>query len=577
MLDLEEHAAIITTRSVLRLLRGQLLLCVAAWLLCSIAHHLLQAPPPAAAAAPAAAGDGPAEAALELLLRDPVAGIDRFCALVCEAMCGAMGAVAGQVVSVSGGWAGGPSAGWLRAQGGGGPAALLFRPEGYHDDAAAAAAGRYFEGWYYKAVLEPDGERSLVFIPGVLLEPGGDGKESGGFGFVIVVDSAAAAPQRARLFRYPANATGPAEPQAGEGDWAFTVGPNRFSAARATVQLDGRSALSCEVSGSSSAREVLLEHSKWQGDCGTVIGELVHHNIQPVAPSILNPDVMGWLAYLPHAALPCRHGVVSLGHDVSGSIAVNGGAPVAVRGRGYLEKDWGTVFPRRWLWLQCNAFFRTTLGGEAAAGAAAGERTSGGEEPVGTTRRNHDDDRSEQKRSASLLLSIAELPFPAPQLELTTFQGLLAVLWIPSPSSTSSSASSSGSGRSGDESPTDGRAESQQLQQQQQEEEEDGELWRFATYNGGRVHSLVFDKAAGTAHIVLRTATHSLTVTARRATPRNGHPPLLAELWGPTAQGFVKFIDEILDAEVEFELRRVSDGALLYAASGEHGGLELMY
>ena len=44
MLDLEEHAAIITTRSVLRVLRGQLLLCVAAWLLCSIAHQVLQAP-----------------------------------------------------------------------------------------------------------------------------------------------------------------------------------------------------------------------------------------------------------------------------------------------------------------------------------------------------------------------------------------------------------------------------------------------------------------------------------------------------------------------------------------------------
>ena len=42
------------------------------------------------------------------------------------------------------------------------------------------------------------------------------------------------------------------------------------------------------------------------------------------------------------------------------------------------------------------------------------------------------------------------------------------------------------------------------------------------------------------------------------------------------AQGFVKFIDEILDAEVSVELRRVSDGGLVYGASGAHGGLELM-
>lgn len=73
---------------------------------------------------------------------------------------------------------------------------------------------RYFEGWYYKTVLEPDGERSLVFIPGLLSEPE-DGAD--GFGFVIVVDSAAHASRRARLYRYPADSTGPAEPREGEG------------------------------------------------------------------------------------------------------------------------------------------------------------------------------------------------------------------------------------------------------------------------------------------------------------------------------------------------------------------------
>ena len=51
---------------------------------------------------------------------------------------------------------------------------------------------------------------------------------------------------------------------------------------------------------------------------------------------------------------------------------------------------------------------------------------------------------------------------------------------------------------------------------------------------------------------------------------------MLAKLWGPTKSGFVQFIDEILDAEVSIELRKVSDGALVYAASGSNGGLELM-
>ncbi len=108
------------------------------------------------------------------------------------------------------------------------------------------------------------------------------------------------------------------------------------------------------------------------------------------------------------------------------------------------------------------------------------------------------------------------------------------------------------------------------------------------------MHAIGFDKPTGNVTVVLRTATHSLAVAARRRQTLNsagtlpdsgnsgsrsfeqGAAPLLAKLWGPTKSGFVQFIDEILDAEVSIELRKVSDGALVYAASGSNGGLELM-
>lgn len=108
------------------------------------------------------------------------------------------------------------------------------------------------------------------------------------------------------------------------------------------------------------------------------------------------------------------------------------------------------------------------------------------------------------------------------------------------------------------------------------------------------MHSLKFDKTAGNVAVVLRTATHSLAVTAHRrqfeestasqsGSSSDGHDlakdvpvPMLAKLWGPTKSGFVQFIDEILDAEVSLELRQVSDGALVYQANGDNGGLELM-
>jgi hypothetical protein len=67
-----------------------------------------------------------------------------------------------------------------------------------------------------------------------------------------------------------------------------------------------------------------------------VAGELHHASLQPLEPSLLAPDAMGWMAYLPDWALPCRHGVVSFGHRVTGSIAVDGGEAEAVHGWGCL-------------------------------------------------------------------------------------------------------------------------------------------------------------------------------------------------------------------------------------------------
>ena len=275
-----------------RVLSWVLLLHLAVFLVCSLAHHLLalllQWSP---VAVPLHLAGSPASIAQFYDL----GALDKLCALVCESMYGLFGVVAL-----------GPSAAWLRDNGG-----LIVHPEGYHSGSAATAAltGQYFEGWYYKAVLEVPTQRSVVFIPGVLHGPMiGDG-----FGFVIAVDSTSAPSRRARLFRYPRNVTGPAVPRAGEGEWAFTVGPNRFSATGVAVDLDERLALSCEVSSdvgrlqqdASLATEERTSSSDSQ--CGTIVGELKHYELQPLSPSLAAPDAMGWLAYLPNAALPTWH------------------------------------------------------------------------------------------------------------------------------------------------------------------------------------------------------------------------------------------------------------------------------
>lgn len=67
----------------------------------------------------------------------------------------------------------------------------------------------------------------------------------------------------------------------------------------------------------------------------------------------LRSPIMGPFCRLP---MECQHEIISMDHDLFGSITVDGRKIVLDGGRGYLEKDSGTSFPRAYLWLHCNAF-----------------------------------------------------------------------------------------------------------------------------------------------------------------------------------------------------------------------------
>ncbi len=95
------------------------------------------------------------------------------------------------------------------------------------------------------------------------------------------------------------------------------------------------------------------------GDClfskqGVVInlpgvqGRIVYGPLTP-----LQSDIMGPFRFLP---MQCRHGVISMGHTLSGSLTVDGDICSFDGGRGYIEEDSGNSFPRSYLWLQCNDF-----------------------------------------------------------------------------------------------------------------------------------------------------------------------------------------------------------------------------
>jgi tocopherol cyclase len=66
------------------------------------------------------------------------------------------------------------------------------------------------------------------------------------------------------------------------------------------------------------------------------------------------PGVMGPFAFIP--LLECRHEVITVKSRLSGEIEVGGEKIDFDGGLGYVEKDWGSVFPRIYLWAQASAF-----------------------------------------------------------------------------------------------------------------------------------------------------------------------------------------------------------------------------
>lgn len=88
----------------------------------------------------------------------------------------------------------------------------------------------------------------------------------------------------------------------------------------------------------------------------TLKGEITFSNHKRLKESLWLSGLMGPYKYLPF--LKSYHEVVSLQHTLMGSLWVNEKQIIFNEGKGYIEKDWGKVFPNVWLWAQCNHFKR---------------------------------------------------------------------------------------------------------------------------------------------------------------------------------------------------------------------------
>jgi tocopherol cyclase len=104
-------------------------------------------------------------------------------------------------------------------------------------------------------------------------------------------------------------------------------------------------------SGRFSARGISLG---LEGEGSPIRAELSYGELGRPPLRLLSPGVMGPFSFLPF--MQCRHGLVSLSHDVDGMLEVEGRKIDMGGGRGYIEKDWGGSMPRSWIWMQSNDF-----------------------------------------------------------------------------------------------------------------------------------------------------------------------------------------------------------------------------
>ncbi len=86
----------------------------------------------------------------------------------------------------------------------------------------------------------------------------------------------------------------------------------------------------------------------------SIHGSVFFSDFIMIERNILSPTAMGYFAYLPF--MECYHDIISMNHILNGNLSVNNKKFDFNNGKGYIEKDWGTSFPKEYIWLQSNHF-----------------------------------------------------------------------------------------------------------------------------------------------------------------------------------------------------------------------------
>ncbi|MBO5478869.1 MAG: hypothetical protein J6A04_04070 [Clostridia bacterium] len=218
---------------------------------------------------------------------------------------------------------------------------LMKNPDLFQGEKKLNTNKNYFEGWYFK---NTNHEKGISFIPGINVE------ENKREAFIQVITN-----NSSYFIHYPID------------DFKCNVNPFYIQIGDNTFSKDG-----IHIDVKEDAQNL------------NIYGNIQYSKSENISTSALSPNIMGPFSYIPF--MECNHAILSMQNDANGFIDMNHNKIKFHHGVGYIEKDWGTSFPKSYIWCQANHF---------------------------------------QKPNTSFMLSVADIPF-----SIFTFRGIICVLII---------------------------------------------------------------------------------------------------------------------------------------------------
>lgn len=208
---------------------------------------------------------------------------------------------------------------------------------------------KYFEGWYFKQISS-DLKSTICIIPGITK----DAFDAHAFIQTIInINTNSKVKLETHYHRFLMD-----EFEYSDEPFRLKIGKNIFTREKMALDLSD--------------------------DEYSLHGRITFSEFTQIKTSIISPNIMGYYAYFP--LMECYHGIVSMDHNLKGSLMLNKEIIDFCCGKGYIEKDWGTSFPKEYIWFQSNHF---------------------------------------ERADASIMCSVANIPFLG-----TSFQGFICNLWL---------------------------------------------------------------------------------------------------------------------------------------------------